>query len=103
MKQFKGMPGPWFIEEIDDDDLSEMSSTMIVDVDGLMVACVGPSGNTCLEDDMKNADLIAASPELLEALQRCEAVLSVIPLEVCDVEDLLYARAAIAKALGETK
>lgn len=41
--------------------------------------------------------------QLLEALQRCESVLSNIPLEVCDVEDLLYARAAIAEALGETK
>ena len=48
-----------------------------------------------------NAKLIAAAPELLEALQRCESVLSNIPLEVCDVEDLLYARAAINKALGE--
>lgn len=50
-----------------------------------------------------DARLFCAAPELLEALQRCETVLSVIPLEVCDVEDLLYARAAIAKATGETK
>nr|DAW20154.1 MAG TPA: hypothetical protein [Caudoviricetes sp.] len=50
-----------------------------------------------------DARLFCAAPELLEALQRCETVLSVIPLKVCDVEDLLYARAAIAKATGETK
>lgn len=50
-----------------------------------------------------DARLFCAAPELLEALQRCETVLSAIPLEVCDVEDLLYARAAINKATGETK
>lgn len=54
-------------------------------------------------EESKHARLFCAAPELLEALQRCETVLSAIPLEVCDVEDLLYARAAIAKATGETK
>lgn len=49
----------------------------------------------------KASNVNSAAPELLEALQRCESVLSNIPLEVCDVEDLLYARAAINKALGE--
>lgn len=54
-------------------------------------------------EESKHARLFCAAPELLEALQRCETVLSTIPLEVCDVEDLLYARAAINKATGETK
>lgn len=54
-------------------------------------------------EESKHAKLFCAAPELLEAAQRCVKLLSVIPLEVCDVEDLLYARAAINKATGETK
>lgn len=50
-----------------------------------------------------DARLFCAAPELLEALQRCETILSVIPLEVCDVEDLLHARAVINKATGEER
>lgn len=100
MTQFKGIPGPWEVEEIDDDVLSEESSTMITS-HGLVVACVGPSQLTSLEDDMNNANVIAAAPELLEALQRCEVILSEVPLEVRHVEDLVYARVAIAKALGQ--
>lgn len=39
--------------------------------------------------------------ELLEALQACEKILSEIPLTVDLVEDLLFARDAIARALGQ--
>lgn len=67
-KEFKGTPGPWIVDEIDDDDLSEMSSTMII-ASGLVVACVGPSNKTQLGDDKNNALLIATSPRLLSALQ----------------------------------
>lgn len=102
MTQFKGTPGPWYCESnsraigplIQDDD--DQCFHMIEHV-----AYVEYQLNEDIQHS--NVRLIAAAPELLEALQRCEAVLSVIPLEVCDVEDLLYARAAIAKALGETK
>lgn len=53
-----------------------------------------------INGESPNANLIAAAPELLEALQACEKILSEIPLTVDLVEDLLFARAAIAKALG---
>lgn len=102
MAQFKGTPGPWYCESnsraigplIQDDD--DQCFHMIEHV-----AYVEYQLNEDIQHS--NARLIAAAPELLEALQRCETVLSTIPLEICDVEDLLYARAAIAKATGETK
>ena len=95
MKEFKGTPGPWVVNEIgqhwNNKALSHLEITF------------GEDGE-CICDTVyqrEDANLISAAPELLEALQRCESVLSNIPLEVCDVEDLLYARAAINKALGE--
>ena len=97
MEKFKGTPGPWVVDanglqarwNIDDANGNSVALTHQLSVD---------------KDWQKrdaNTHLIAAAPELLEALQRCESVLSNIPLETCDVEDLLYARAAIKKALGE--
>ena len=95
MKEFKGTPGPWVVNEIgqhwNNKALTHLEITY------------GEDGE-CVCDTVyqrEDANLIAAAPELLEALQRCESVLSNIPLEVCDVEDLLYARAVINKALGE--
>ena len=96
MKEFKGTPGPWEIMD-DDGELKIVQSGSIEYGQGWKIY-----SDICSEvSDQDNAKLIAAAPELLEALQRCESVLSNIPLEVCDVEDLLYARAAINKALGE--
>ena len=83
MENFKGTPGQWHY----DNELGGIYSKSCLFV--------------CDVADKDNANLISAAPELLEALQRCESVLSNIPLEVCDVEDLLYARSAIKKALGE--
>lgn len=95
MKEFKGTPGPWVVNEIgmhwNNKELASFEITYGEDGE-----CI--CDTVCQRED---ANLIAAAPELLDALQRCESVLSNIPLEVCDVEDLLYARAAIKKALGE--
>lgn len=86
MKEFKGTPGPWYWDE---EGLGNKNH--------IVFGKEYPAEMT----SKANKDLIAAAPELLEALQRCESVLSNIQLEVCDVQDLLYARAAIKKALGE--
>lgn len=97
MKQFKGTQGEWghsgrLIGVVSRDD--DQSYGMVCDdfayvdfIDGITEIC--------------NAKLIAAAPELLEALQLCEKILSEIPLTVDKVEDLLFTREAIAKALGE--
>ena len=95
MEKFKGTPGPWLVNVIgphwNNKSLTHIEVTFGEDGECICDTVYSP-------DDAK---LIAAAPELLEALQRCESVLSNMPIEVCDVEDLLYARAAINKALGE--
>lgn len=48
---------------------------------------------------LQNAKLIAAAPQMLKALLRCESALSNIALPVEFVNDLLNAREAIEKAL----
>lgn len=100
MTQFKGTPGPW---EVEDNghfyDINAGRATV---------------GNVCssiswFDNDehrgpvaMANAQLIAAAPELLEALQG-------LLIRVADDEEygpehaITIARAAIAKATGETK
>lgn len=94
MKEFKGTPGPWQVKEIDDDELSEISSTMVV-TESLVIACVGPTGKTDFKSDIDNANLIAAAPELLAALQ------AVVRVADRQTDEFDMARAAISKALGE--
>ncbi|WP_312999673.1 hypothetical protein [Leclercia sp.] len=96
MSGFKGTHGPWVIEDIDDDEISEMSTIMIV-CEEKILACVGPSEDTDLRSDKANAMLIAAAPELLEALQ--DALHSYD--KHGEYPEWDFARAAIAKALGE--
>lgn len=100
MEKFKGTPGPWRVSEKRGDLIDIRYNDSVVGAISLNLAHV-IARQSWLKEAEANAKLIAAAPELLEALQRCESVLSNIPLEVCDVEDLLYARAAINKALGE--
>lgn len=76
-------PGPWrkFKYKPSDDDLG----------------VEGADGYTLAEDlSLADANLIAAAPDLLEALQMCLAVVK--PPQNCIPWD--YARAAIAKATG---
>lgn len=95
MSEFKGTPGPWKVNTIGQ-HWNNKSLTHIEVTFGMEGECVC---DTVYE--MADANLIAAAPELLEALQACEKILSEIPLTVDLVEDLLFARAAIARALGQ--
>lgn len=89
MSEFKGTPGPWYRGGVENNKVS-------INAGNYFVALVDESSA-----QLANARLIAAAPELLEALQACEKILSEIPLTVDLVEDLLFARSAIAKALGQ--
>lgn len=92
MQEFKGTPGPWSL------NVEACDQTVALDIMGSGV-CVSsaipwPSDTECdVDKAIANANLIAAAPELLEALQI-----------ICFYEDIPQgqrdiAEAAIAKAL----
>lgn len=87
MSKFKGTPGPWVAEC--DTHIQGKSGDGICEVFG---------DNTSYEEDIRNAKLITAAPDLLEALQN---MVSSYEYEASiDNPALLAARAAISKALG---
>lgn len=83
MTQFKGTPGPWRVSgnwvETDDIPIAKI------------INCKPGSGTY-----LANKQIIAAAPELLEALQDLQA-------RACIYVNTSKAKAAIAKATGETK
>lgn len=90
MKEFKGTPGPWFV-----DANGVQARWNVDDANGNSVALTHqlPNDKDWSKRD-SNTHLIAAAPELLEALQI-----------ICFYEDIPQgqrdiAEAAIAKALG---
>ncbi|EKQ4677560.1 hypothetical protein P5M41_002015 [Salmonella enterica subsp. enterica serovar Ruiru] len=94
MEEFKGSAGPWVAH----DDEESMATSVIMNDFGDIVCVVG-TFMTSVEEDFANADLIAAAPELLEALQK---MVESYQFEASiDNPALLQARAAIAKALGK--
>lgn len=86
MKGFKGTPGEWHVMRGD-----------VLDKNGRMVALI--EGFCSGESEIYDAKLIAAAPDLLEALQN---MVTAYEYEASiDNPALLAARAAISKALGE--
>lgn len=103
MKEFKGTPGPWVADKTSravgpisrDDDQSY----------GILIPVAWVEFETEVEIQASNQNLIAAAPELLEALRQLrdyvEDVCAVSSYD-CDKEHpLMLATAAINKALGE--
>ena len=104
MEKFSHTPGPWEIKEGDTLIIANAVDTQD-DYDYLMVA-----GVVGLPDDpvaLANLALIAAAPELLEALREVLRVVDElyreheIELQDEDVETVQFARAAIAMAMGD--
>ncbi|ELY4420451.1 hypothetical protein SMZ52_000913 [Cronobacter sakazakii] len=88
MKEFKGTPGPWHVTR---GDVLDRNGRMVASVEGF---CPG-------ENEDYDADLIAAAPDLLEALQGFVDLFH----DVIDGDAIMpaldKAYAAIAKAIGE--
>lgn len=82
MKEFKGTPGPWYVE-----DGALGNETIIVLSDNFPFKMMSK----------ENLNLITAAPDLLEALQEVVKVLDSAGCEAATVK----AKAAISKALGE--
>ena len=101
-------PGPWSVDGIASVKGTSSLDYPITDQRGLCVAHVifNEDGGDNREECHADANLIAAAPELLEALERLNLVIGLTPIkgnleavqDACDI-----ARAAIAKAKGETK
>jgi hypothetical protein len=92
-------PGPWFFhrDELLHDGRPNGSLHLVADVD--------QEGNGLdWQTNEANARLIAAAPDMLEALRRLEAMVRILPPDM-DAPDsaLAQARAAIAKATGEAQ
>lgn len=94
MNEFKGMPGPWFI---DNGRAIGPKSTEDDQSYGMIIPVGWVEFDPEVEVQVANQRMMAAAPELLEALQI-----------ICFFEDISSAQreiaeAAIAKALGESE
>lgn len=89
MKEFKGTPGPWYRGGIDNGKLSINAGKYFVALVDQGIA------------QKSNASLISAAPDLLEALQEVTGSLGVMVMDPDSCPEILKARAAISKALGE--
>lgn len=97
MTQFKGTPGPWEVSEKRGDLIDIRHENNEPGAMSLNLAQV-VARQSWLKEAEANARLIAAAPELLEALQLIMNGDFYMPKESADV-----AKLAINKATGETK
>lgn len=95
MTQFKGTPGPWRVSEKRGDLIDIRHENNEPGAMSLNLAQV-VARQSWLKEAEANARLIAAAPELLEALQDLQA-------RACIYVNTSKAKASIAKATGETK
>lgn len=105
MTQFKGTPGPWRVSEKRGDLIDIRHENNEPGAMSLNLAQV-VARQSWLKEAEANARLIAAAPELLEALQ--DVISTWVDEDMADITDaeeqsLIKALAAINKATGETK
>ncbi len=89
MREFKGTPGPWTFAD-------EEGDVIIIGANGDVICVVG-SWMTSSEEDMENARILAASHAILSVLQEA------LNAQVLPEYHAEKAKAAIAKALGESQ
>lgn len=95
MEEMKHTPGPWRIGTAPPNGEQTIGT-----IRGMMVA-VATTGVGMEEETLANARLIAAAPELLEALCEMLAIVELMsPLYDKEQQQAQAARAAIAKAIG---
>ena len=96
----KHTPGPWHLDTEDEKEIVLGDSSFIATTHD---SSAYSSYTSVTEDQVKaNARLIAAAPELLEALKACLAELLVLHTDRPGTEECIQqAYAAIAKAEGE--
>lgn len=94
--EFKGTPGPWTGKDV---------GICKQDDAGLQLGFIMTFNDERRAECAANAHLIAAAPELLEALQNAKFILTLgVHVDYADWRSSIHqCEAAIAKALGETK
>ena len=94
MKEFKGTPGPWAGKDV---------GICRQDRAGLQLGFIMTHDENRVAECAANAHLIAAAPDLLEALQNATRVLEAGKnVKFPDwIETIQKSKAAISKALGE--
>jgi hypothetical protein len=99
----KHTPGPWYLRQSDNATVFIEHSDCHLDAVGNIDnrICVMPVEITSKHNSLNNARLIAASPDLLEALK--EILYYIGDRKVATHGAMHRARAAIAKATGETE
>lgn len=102
MTQFKGTPGPWRVSEKRGDLIDIRHENNEPGAMSLNLAQV-VARQSWLKEAEANARLIAAAPELLEALREVIGSLGVMVVDPDNCPEIIKARAAINKATGETK
>ena len=91
----KWTPGAWHVERYKEPYTSSLDTYIVVSSAGLIVAKCG-TGDFEMPD---NANLIAAAPELYEALKLADAEFSGANIDILALERKIHA--ALAKARGE--
>ena len=109
--EFKGTPAPWIISD-SGNEIMDSEQFIFADVRLHSILCrwhekgfehwddEGASKDIGIETKQANANLIAAAPELFDALQSLVTVSGLLLGSTCQTE-LTKARQAIAKALGQ--
>ncbi|EOL9006610.1 hypothetical protein ACOZ3Q_000621 [Cronobacter sakazakii] len=105
MKEFKGTPGPWSLDEFDNVVHGEAPSHGWVRKETVRVSGVALPGRVT-EEYAANTRLVAAAPDLLVALQEMTAIVKKNSYPQPDKPSSNYTRAEwaesiISKALGE--
>ncbi len=109
MKEFKGTPGPWEIkpEEVDKHYIRIRGTRLggRFKVANVLTPFYEGVHEREAKETRANAQLIAAAPELLEALKLCVGAMEtgMVDFNPSDEYAMGLAQAAIAKALGESK
>lgn len=93
MSAFKGTPGPWAVNPV---------SAQVDAMPSLLPVCqlLWPTDQRSEAETEANARLISAAPELLEALRRVLSSQTIKNPDPDSDPDVIFARAAIAKATG---
>ncbi|MHA3924533.1 hypothetical protein ACX13C_06565 [Klebsiella oxytoca] len=98
MQEFKGTPGPWEMKK------EKGEPEWFVIKKGSMRKLYGGTIRTPVAEEINNkhdANLIAAAPELLEALREVTGSLGVMVTDPGNCPEIIKARSVIAKALGK--